>query len=299
MGGHVQAPVLASFRADQVREQVGGASQTLTCLPFSGTIDQVDKDDIVFMICPFCSHAIAAAWQPLGASTDELGRLLGAQRSELTTNVPPERKDKGKPVMAVPVRVILSWRQNTGCNEIVVQVTRTRGDGVETWFAVPKRRALPALSELVTDPLRKDYFEACTLLDDSPRMSSVLSRHILADLLRIYAKLENYGLANRIDAFIADTRHPSRLRENLHYLREIADFSAHTQTDQDDKIIEVTLEEAQWTLKIVADLFDYFIVDPQKDAGLRTEFDKKIEAAGRKRIAKPLPDPPPVSESSK
>jgi hypothetical protein len=80
-------------------------------------------------------------------------------------------------------------------------------------------------------------------------------------------------------------------------LREIADFSAHTQTDQDDEIINVTLEEAQWTLKIVADLFDYFIVAPKKDEELRTAFDKKIEAAGRKRIPKLFPDPPPTASS--
>jgi hypothetical protein len=77
----------------------------------------------------------------------------------------------------------------------------------------------------------------------------------------------------------------------LHYLREIANFSAHTQTTEEEEVINVTDEEAQWTLKVVADLFDYFIVAPKKDEDLRAAFDKKLEAAGRKRIPKPLDDP--------
>jgi hypothetical protein len=249
------------------------------------------------MICPFCSHDIAPAWQPLVVITDDLGRNQPQFRHQLDTTV--VRKEDRKVGLPSAVAVTLQWLrcQNAECHEIVVQATRVEAGKAETWLAVPKRKALPVVSSLVVDPLRSDYYEACTILDDSPRMSSVLSRHILADLLRIYAHIENYGLANRIDAFIADTKHPSRLRANLHYLREIADFSAHTQTDQDDEIINVTLEEAQWTLKIVADLFDYFIVAPKKDEELRTAFDKKIEAAGRKRVPKLFPDPPPTASS--
>jgi hypothetical protein len=55
--------------------------------------------------------------------------------------------------------------------------------------------------------------------------------------------------------------------------------------DEDSAIINVTREEAEWTLKIVADLFDYFVVAPEKDKRLRAAVDKKIKDAGRKPIA--------------
>src|ERR1700733_11785313 len=159
------------------------------------------KDDVIFMECPFCRHDIAAAWQPLTVITDELGRPQQHHRSELATTI-PQKDEKGMPATPLSVRVILNWLrcQNTECCEIVVQATRCEGQKPETWIVVPKRRTIPGLSPLVIDPFRKDYQEACTLLEDSSRMSSVLSRHILADLLKTYAKLENYGLANRIDA---------------------------------------------------------------------------------------------------
>jgi hypothetical protein len=37
-------------------------------------------------------------------------------------------------------------------------------------------------------------------------------------------------------------------------------------------------------LKIIADLFDYFIVAPQKDEDIRKAFDKKMADANRKPI---------------
>lgn len=109
-------------------------------------------------------------------------------------------------------------------------------------------------------------------------------------------------------SFIQDKSHPRRLRENLHYLREMGNFGAHTQEQAMPSsgsqpapaaagtaapvpaqppagiIIDVEKPEAEWTLKVVADLFDYFIIAPAKDAEQRREFDKKIAAANRKPI---------------
>jgi hypothetical protein len=253
------------------------------------------------MVCPFCSHDIAAAWQLLGSTSDELGRQQGLLQ-QLQSIIPAKEGTTAAATVTVIVRWLLC--QNTDCRQIVVAVTRNEqvhGQKVTTshsWLAVPKEKAPPVVNLLVPQSMREDYIEAWTILDDSPRMSSVLSRRILADLLKKCAAAAQYGLAARIDAFVKDTTHPSRLRDNLHYLREIADFSAHTQTTAEEEVIEVTDEEAQWTLKVVADLFDYFIVAPKKDEALRASFDKKLEAAGRKRIPKPPNDPSNPAVSS-
>jgi hypothetical protein len=96
-------------------------------------------------------------------------------------------------------------------------------------------------------------------------MSAVLSRRILADLLERYDGQTQFSLAARIDNFSKDTTHPRRLRENLHYLREIADFGAHTQKDDQAEIVDVDRHEAEWTLEIIDRLFEYFILDPARD----------------------------------
>jgi hypothetical protein len=138
--------------------------------------------------------------------------------------------------------------------------------------------------------MKRDYQEASLILNDSPRMSAVLSRRVLSDLLKDYAGYDEYTLAKQIDKFIADPHHPSNAKDNLHYLREMGDFGAHTKTDAaTGEIIEVTRDEAEWTLDVVDGLFDYFIIRPTRDAARRVEMDEKLKKAGRKPIQPPSP----------
>ncbi len=244
------------------------------------------------MDCPFCSHAIAATWQRFIVESDHLGRKITPHQNALTTSV--LRGDtRGS------VTVAAQWLLCQNCQEIVVQITRAealQSPPTETWIALPRRPNLPAVHQLVTDPFRKDYLEAWTIVEDSPRMSAVLSRRVLADMLEKYAGLKQFSLAQRIDGFIGDTRHPLWIRENLHYLREVGDFGAHTQQDKnatastvhppaEPAIINVDKAEAEWTLRIISDLFEYFIVAPQKDKEMRAAIDKKLADASRKPIA--------------
>ena len=249
-----------------------------------------NQDDIVFMECPFCRHDIAATWQTFTINTDELGRQI-PQQAQLHTAV---LRDKTR----ATVQVVAQWLkcQNSECQEIVVQILRSESGAANSWIALPKRTNSPIIHQLVTDPFRQDYIEASTILGDSPRMSAVLSRRLLADLLEKYASLKQFSLAQRIDEFIKDVRHPLWIRQNLHYLREVGDFGAHTQQDKtatgpaatppsaDPAIINVDKAEAEWTLKIIGDLFEYFIVAPQKDKEMRAAIDKKLADASRKPI---------------
>jgi hypothetical protein len=248
--------------------------------------------NLLLMDCPFCRHAIAATWQLFVANTNNLGLPVHQFQAQLHSTV--SRGDARN-----SVSVTTHWLQCQNCQEIVIQITRSEANQsppTETWIALPKRQAIPLLHPLVTDPFRKDYLEAWTILEDSPRMSAVLSRRLLADLLEKYASLSQFSLAQRIDGFIKDARHPLWIRQNLHYLREVGDFGAHTQQDKtaaasattqtsaDPVIINVDKPEAEWTLKIIDDLFEYFIVAPQKDKDMRTAIDKKLADASRKAI---------------
>ena len=157
----------------------------------------------------------------------------------------------------------------------------------DSWIAVPKRTEPAQLPEIIPESYRINYREAQLIFTDSPRMSAVLARRILADLLEQYANLKDFKLSTRIDRFIEDSSHPSSLRENLHYLREIADFGAHTIKDSEDRVIEASPVEAEWTLTVVDRLFEYFIIGPQRDKAMRTSMDEKLAKAQRKPI-KPL-----------
>ena len=118
-------------------------------------------------------------------------------------------------------------------------------------------------------------------------MSAVLSRSILADLLEQYGGFTDFNLSKRVDAFRAESSNPTNLRENMHHFREIADFGAHTQKNDQNQIIPVDREGAEWMLDFLDRLFDYYIVAPQKDRLMREQWDKKLADAGRKPIKPP------------
>jgi hypothetical protein len=238
------------------------------------------------MRCPYCTQNTPDSWKPWVAIGEGGG---------YTTGVGVERPSQG---VGVPSMVSLDYMHcaNDECKELIVRVHEEYNlPGYDanktTWFARPQSARRPIEPE-VPEPFRTDYLEAAAILDLSPRMSAVLSRRILADLLEQYAGQKQHSLEERIDNFINDTKHPRPIRENLHHFREIANFGAYTQKNDQAEIIDVSRDEAEWTLDILDRLFDYFIVDPEKNRKMREGFDKKLGDAGRRPIS-PLPDDPP------
>jgi hypothetical protein len=250
------------------------------------------------MICPFCSQDIQELWQPFYAQTDWQGNALPQPNRGVCTVTKPGKR------IAAHINVQAYWAICPKCRELIVKVHKAvtnaskvnaslehlaKLPAVESlWFAPPPRRAAQPVSDLIPDGMARDYREACLIVDDSPRMSGVLTRRILADLLDRYAGLSQYGLAARIDAFIKNTDHPKRQRENLHYLREIGDFAAHTKTDSSGQIMDMGEDAAKWALAVVSDLFEYLIISPAKDRAMRLSIDEKLREAGRKPINKLL-----------
>lgn len=230
------------------------------------------------MKCPTCNEHTPDHWEWLYTATDELEF----------------------PAKQGSISIEWMYCANNDCKDLILRVHGTRreyaGGGpvpishTDTWLAYPKfGQTSRPIDPLVPDEIKRDYAEAAIILEQSPRMSAVLSRRILADLLEKYAGKTHFGLADRIDAFNAETKHPYELRKNLHYLREIADLSAHTKVNDQAQIVDVDGKEAEWTLEILDQLFDYFIISPEKNRTMRAAIDEKLNEAHRKPI-KPLPD---------
>jgi hypothetical protein len=248
------------------------------------------------MKCPFCDHDVPALWQELYALTDSDGKAHDLPSSDITVQL-PIRETKNGDVIEMATTAMLRWMKcpNDQCSQLLVLVGQASHHlGIppsnahfKYWYAIPRNPSPRRIDQSVPDPFRRNYIEAASILADSPRMSSVLSRRILADLLEKYAGRLERNLESRIEKFLEDQSYPARVKENLHHLREIGNFGAHTQTDQDTgQIIEVERDEAEWTLEVVDGLFEYFIVQPVRDLARRTKFDAKIAAAGRKPIKK-------------
>jgi len=162
----------------------------------------------------------------------------------------------------------------------------------DTWLVRPRHSTMGrSIDPIVPERFRRDFLEAAAILEVSPRMSAVLSRRILADLLEEYAGRDEFRLGSKLKAFSDDTQYPSAVRKNAQYLNEIADFGAHTQKGDQAQIIDVNREEAEWTLDFLQRLFDLFIITPAHDEAMRASIEEKSKQAHRAELPR-LPDEP-------
>ncbi|MDO8613193.1 MAG: DUF4145 domain-containing protein [Dehalococcoidia bacterium] len=264
-----------------------------------GLLDLLENE--MAFTCPNCEAKLAdASW------LDVLFARGGDQSPTSRLESIGEDWDLGREG-EIPIERLIAgrWLDCLECHHVLVRFTQIRRQpsrdklprdfeilGEESWLVIPRHSARSVHAEVgkAVPYLARLYQEAASILDESPSASAVLSRRVLADLLKKYAKREEFGLPDRINKFNEDTSHPSGLRENLHHLREIANFGAHTQEDDQASIVDVDRHEAEWTLDLVDRLFDYFIITPARDKEMRAKMDKKIDAVGRKPI-KPPEDP--------
>lgn len=239
--------------------------------------------------CPVCGENSPPAWNPY-----ETRRVDGWQAA-----LPAAKAERRYESVA------LEWMRcaNEECEQLIVRITESRVAGTiggggpliqrDEWFARPRfGDSTRPVDPVVLGTYRRDYLEAAAILDLSPRMAAVLARRIVGDLLKQYAQKTHFGLTARIDSFIADGGHPASLTSNLHHLREIADFGAHTQVAEQENdsgvmeavIVEADRDDAEWTLDLVDRLFDYFIVQPAKDEAMKKKWDENIARTGRRAL---------------
>ena len=236
--------------------------------------------------CPYCGELTPSRWYPLYTMTE----------TDLNPRQGIKLPDTNDPLRGVMIEVYWTECVNDECGQIIVRIRHgfynpqidpdgRRSEGVDEWWAVPRKGAQRRIDPLVQGHLRRTYLEATTILDGSPRMSAVLSRSLLADLLKQYAGRSERDLGERIRNFLEDDKHPTHVKKNLNRLREMGNFGAHTQIDQaTGEVIDVDGIEAEFALDVIDGLFNYFIVAPETSEQIGIAFDRKVEKAGRKPI---------------
>lgn len=172
------------------------------------------------------------------------------------------------------------------CKKLTVRLRQGRGLRERSRIVYPFHAADRTAPEEVPKQLRADYSEAVSILQGSPRASAAMSRRIIEQILHDRGGYAQRNLSEQIQEFISDQRNPSRLRENLDYLREIGNFAAHAmKSTNTGEVLPVEPGEAEWALDAIDGLFDFYFVGPAKDAERRSSFDKRLGEAGRRPIA--------------
>jgi len=150
---------------------------------------------------------------------------------------------------------------------------------IQVW---PKGISRSPLPKEVPAHLAEDYREACLVLADSPKASAALSRRSLQNLLREKAGVKPTDLSKEIDEILASKTLPSDLADAIDGIRHIGNFAAHPlKSTNTGLIVDVEPGEAEWTLDVQEDLFDFYFVRPTRLAGKRDALNKKLAEVGK------------------
>lgn len=75
---------------------------------------------------------------------------------------------------------------------------------------------------------------------------------------------------------------PTHLADAIDAVRNIGNFAAHPMKSQHTgEILDVEPGEAEWTLDVLEELFDFYYVQPAKLAERKAGPNQKLEAAGK------------------
>jgi len=140
----------------------------------------------------------------------------------------------------------------------------------------------PSCPSEVTPNLAGDYVEACTVLPDSAKAAAALGRRCLQNLLRDTVKVKPGNLSDEIQQVLDGGKLPSGLHESIDATRNIGNFAAHPmKSTQTGMILDVEPGEAEWTLDVLEELFDFYFVRPSMIQKKRDAFNKKLQDAGK------------------
>lgn len=146
----------------------------------------------------------------------------------------------------------------------------------------PKGSSRPPVAVEVPKKFADDYSEACLVVADSPKAAAALGRRCLQNILREVAGVKSGNLADEIQQVIDGGKLPSDLNESIDAVRNIGNFAAHPMKSQNSgEIIDVEPNEADWTLDVLEDLFDFYFVRPAQRQKKRDLLNQKLASAGK------------------
>lgn len=122
--------------------------------------------------------------------------------------------------------------------------------------------------------LQRDYDQARTVLADSPMAAATLARRCVQYVIRTKMGIEDRDLFSEIKQAILRPELTAATRESLDHVRKIGNWAAHPSLDAANTIIEVSPEEASYTLDVLELLFHDLYVTPANVWAMR----KRIEA---------------------
>ena len=189
------------------------------------------------------------------------------------------------PACSEPI-VSLSWgeqRVTVGSNP---QPTRELNPSTERRVIIwPRRSGRPPVPAEVPGEFKRDYDEACRIIDDSPNASAALSRRCLQHILVQKLGAQGDRLHRQIQWTRSNCDLPSSVADLLDVPQRIGNRAAHPEVSDAGVIVDVEPWEAEWCLEVIEALHDHLFVLPARD---RERLERLEQKAGLDAGQQPL-----------
>ena len=152
------------------------------------------------------------------------------------------------------VNVLHIMCTNEECHKITVVAQNTK-TGKQT--DISPKNVHKAFPEYVPAPIRQDYVEAVTIMQDSPKAAATLLRRCLQGMIRDFWDIKKKTLKEEIDEL--QTRVPAAQWKAIDGLRRLGNIGAHMEKDI-NLIVDIDEGEANRLAALVELLIDKWYV---------------------------------------
>lgn len=140
----------------------------------------------------------------------------------------------------------------------------------------------PHCPQQVPEDIASDYTEACLVESYSKKAATALARRCLQNILHNQGIIKK-NLNDEIDEAIKKL--PTYLGRAIDAVRTIGNFATHPiKYEHTSEIVEVEEGEAEWTLNVLEQLFDFYYVAPDELEVKRQSLNVKLKAAGKPEL---------------
>ena len=155
---------------------------------------------------------------------------------------------------------------NPDCREVSLVVAFTKREQefldvhslktIESWTLRPESNAKP-LPDYIPQAIQEDYYEACLIVEKSPKASATLSRRCLQGMIRDFWEIKKKTLFAAISEL--EKHVDPNTWKSIDAVRQVGNIGAHMEQDI-NHIVPVEPEEAQLLIGMIEQLIDDWYV---------------------------------------
>lgn len=145
---------------------------------------------------------------------------------------------------------------------------------IKTWSLLPDSIAKPQ-PDYIPTPIKKDYEEACKIVNLSPNASAVLSRRCLESMIKDFCKIKEDTLYQSIELLsrkLENNQAPKGVTEEtieaIGSIREMGNIGAHMKI-QTNILVDIEPKEAILLIQLIETLFeDWYVARDERQQRL-------------------------------